>query len=171
MHLVIISGVSGAGKSVALNAMEDMGYFCVDNLPPQLMETFINLFAQSPSPTNQQVAIGVDVRGGDFMESLVPVLSRLRENSVVCELVFLDAEDGVLIKRYKETRRTHPLTRYATVSEAISQERELLMQIREASNYYIDTSSMKPAELRARLISIFRQDRAHPAFPISVVSF
>lgn len=169
MRLVFVTGLSGAGKSVALNCMEDMGYYCVDNLPPMLIDTFVGLFTRQHAPSDK-IAIGVDIRGGEFFDSIYSALYNLQQFNVNYEILFLDADDRVLVKRFKETRRMHPLAHDGSVTEGLVEERAALRQLREAANYCIDTSDMKTAQLRARLFDLF-QDRDADDFTVRVVSF
>ncbi len=174
MRLVIISGLSGAGKSVALNCMEDMGYFCVDNLPPMLIETFVGLFTKQSDEKKSsydKIAIGVDIRGGEFFDSIYSALYNLRQYNVRYEILFLDASDRVLINRFKESRRVHPLAKAGTVTESLMEERSILQRIRENANYTIDTSELKPSQLRAKLFALFQDQETGSGFTIHVVSF
>ena len=123
MEVKIITGLSGAGKSTVLKSLEDMGYYCIDNLPPALMVQFVNMCENMSDPINQ-VAIGIDVRGRHFFDDLEPQLRVLKENYPECQVLFLDASDKILIDRFKETRRTHPLNPEGSLIDGINLERE-----------------------------------------------
>ncbi|MCI8992634.1 MAG: RNase adapter RapZ [Eubacterium sp.] len=169
MRFVILTGMSGAGKSTALKMLEDMGYFCVDNLPIALIEKFVQLAGiQSGS---QKVALGLDIRNGQALEELDMVLEELSCEQIEYEILFLDAEDSVLIKRYKETRRTHPLSGGARVDEGIFEERRRLKFLREQANYIIDTSHLLTRELRKELGSIFVDNKDYTSLFVHVLSF
>lgn len=167
MRLVIVTGMSGAGKSNALNCMEDMGYFCVDNLPPSLIETFVQLL----DTRYAKVAIGVDIRGGEFFNAIYDVLVGLRKYDVHYDILYLDASDPVLIKRFKETRRIHPLNAGLSLRESIVQERNYLQRIRENANHIVDTSDMTLGQLKGKIAELFNDEGPVNQFPISVVSF
>lgn len=170
MKLVMLTGMSGAGKSIALKMMEDIGFYCVDNLPIPLIEKFVELSANSKGEL-QKFAIGVDIRSGDAFSELHKVLDRLDENGKAPEILFLDAEDQVLVKRYKETRRNHPLSGGERVEAGISQEREKLDFLRQRADYIIDTSRLLTRELRAELDKIFVQHQDYKSLFITVLSF
>ena len=144
---VVITGFSGAGKSQAIAAFEDAGYFCVDNLPPGMIAGLAELFGHEGSKV-EQAAVVSDVRGGEFFEGLVRVLGELEERGVPHRLLFLDASDEILVNRFKETRRRHPLAEGGQVGEAIRSERELLAPLRERADVCIDTSDLSAARLR-----------------------
>jgi UPF0042 nucleotide-binding protein len=144
---VVITGFSGAGKSQAIAAFEDAGYFCVDNLPPEMIAGLAELFGHEGSKV-EQAAVVSDVRGGEFFEGLVQVLSELEDRGVPHRLLFLEASEEVLVNRFKETRRRHPLANGGHVGEAIRRERELLAPLRERADVSIDTSALSAARLR-----------------------
>lgn len=169
MRFVILTGMSGAGKSTALKMLEDMGYFCVDNLPIALIEKFVQL--ASIQSESQKVALGLDIRNGQALEELGTVLDELSSEQIEYEILFLDAEDSVLIKRYKETRRTHPLSGGARVDEGIFEERRRLKFLREQANYIIDTSHLLTRELRKELGSIFVDNKDYTNLFVHVLSF
>ena len=150
MRFVIVTGMSGAGKSTALNRLEDMGYFCVDNLPISLISKFAEM-AYTPGSEIQRVALGVDVRSGEALGKLEDVLEGMAAASQKYEILFLDAADEVLVKRYKETRRTHPLARGGRVDRGIAQEREKLAFLKRHADYIIDTSKLLTRELNMEL--------------------
>ena len=150
MKLVIVSGLSGSGKSVALNALEDMDYYCIDNLPLSLLTSFAAQIANSPRRNYEHAAVGIDARNlSDDFESFPDVLAEIREMGLICEIVFLQADDSVLIKRFSETRRKHPLTRVeVSLSEAINRERRLLSALAENADICVDTSRTNVHQLR-----------------------
>jgi UPF0042 nucleotide-binding protein len=144
---VVITGFSGAGKSQAMATFEDAGYFCVDNLPPEMISSLADLFGLDGSNV-ERAAVASDTRGGDYFESLVKVLDDLEEGSVPFRLLFLEASDEVLINRFKETRRRHPLANGGSVQSAIRREREILGPLMERADVSIDTSDLSAARLR-----------------------
>lgn len=156
MELIIVTGMSGAGKSKAVNALEDMGYFCVDNVPPQMLEKFAQL-GQSSHGDAQRMAVVVDARGGDLFSDFAGALEQLRRGGYPFRLLFLDADDGVLLQRYKEGRRRHPLLERSalTIEDAIRQERELLAEARRQADFVIDTTFLSPAQLKERVAQTF----------------
>lgn len=158
MRFVIVTGMSGAGKSTALNRLEDMGYFCVDNLPISLISKFAEM-AYTPGSEIQRVALGVDVRSGEALGKLEDVLEGMAAASQKYEILFLDAADEVLVKRYKETRRTHPLARGGRVDRGIAQEREKLAFLKRHADYIIDTSKLLTRELNILRSGFKRSDR------------
>lgn len=156
MELIIITGLSGAGKSKAVNALEDMGYYCVDNMPPKLIVSFFELYQRARGKV-EKVAIVVDARGGDMFQDLFTGLGQLRANGCDYKILFLDCKDSVIITRYKETRRRHPLMEgeIQTVEEAIRAERELLARAREMADYVVDTTLFTSAQLKEKVSAIF----------------
>ncbi|MCI5800680.1 MAG: RNase adapter RapZ [Oscillospiraceae bacterium] len=156
MELIIITGLSGAGKSKAVNALEDMGYYCVDNMPPKLIVSFFELYQRARGKV-EKVAIVVDARGGDMFQDLFTGLGQLRANGCDYKILFLDCKDSVIITRYKETRRRHPLMEgeIQTVEEAIRAERELLARAREMADYVVDTTLLTSAQLKEKVSAIF----------------
>jgi len=167
MRFVIITGLSGAGKSHALNCFEDLGYYCVDNMPPTLIPKFADLFIQSE---NEKVALVCDMRGAAFFEDLFESLQDLENRNIDYEILFLAADDDVLIRRYKETRRRHPLGSLS-LPEAIQKEREVLSELRGRANREIDTSSLKPWELKARIVEIYEPEQRDKNMQIRIISF
>lgn len=170
MRFVIVTGMSGAGKSTTLNTLEDMGYFCVDNLPIQLIIRFAQIAYENDTDINN-VAIGVDIRSGVYLEQLSECLEILKESQYDYEILFLDSNDDVLIKRYKETRRNHPLARNGRVEEGIRKERSQIAFLRKEADYIIDTTSLLTRELKAELDKIFIENAQYNNFIVSVVSF
>jgi len=171
MDLLIVTGMSGAGKSSAANALEDLGYYCVDNIPPLLIPSFIDLSKRGSTPI-PKIAIVTDSRGGELFNSLTPVLDELSLGGTNYKILFLDASDNELIRRYNETRRKHPLTEKAniTVEEAVKNERKLLSNIRARANYVIDSSSISAGQLKKQLINLFSSDN-NDTLNIQVASF
>lgn len=169
-RLVIITGMSGAGKTQVIRAMEDLGYFCVDNLPPMLIPKFAELCAQSGGRVSK-IALVVDIRGGEFFDTLLQVLEDMEKQGHVYEILFLEASDETLIRRYKETRRRHPMAQHGRISEGILMERQRLEHIRGRATHIIDTSELTTNQLREKTISLFAGDREHERMNITVVSF
>lgn len=170
MKLIILTGMSGAGKSTALKMMEDIGFYCVDNLPVPLIEKFLEL-SETSKEEIQKFAIGIDIRNGKVLLELHEVLERLDQGGNKPEILFLDAEDGVLVKRYKETRRNHPLSGGRRVEEGIAAERERVGFLRSRADYIIDTSRLLTRELRAELDKIFVQQKDYKNLFITILSF
>ena len=170
MRCVIVTGMSGAGKSTALKMLEDMGYFCVDNLPIQLIMRFAEIAYAKDNDINN-VAIGVDIRSGVYLEQLSECLQQLKESQYDYEILFLDSNDDVLIKRYKETRRNHPLARNGRIEDGIKMERSRIAFLRKEADYIIDTTSLLTRELKAELDKIFIENAEYSNFIINVVSF
>ena len=162
--------MSGAGKSTALKMMEDIGFYCVDNLPIPLVETFIDL-SETSGEELQKFAVGIDVRSGSSLSRLHGILERLEEKEWTPEILFLDAEDSVLVKRYKETRRNHPLSAGKRVEAGILAERERLMFLRKKADYIIDTSRLLTRELRLELEKIFVSQQDYKNLFITILSF
>ncbi len=156
MELLIVTGMSGAGKSQAANALEDMGFYCVDNIPPAIIPSFVDLSARSGNELSK-IAIVTDARGGNMFSEISDVLLSLKEMAVSYKILFLDASNEVLIRRYKENRRKHPLTGNNDISlaDAVKKERELLEKIRFSADYVIDTSFISISQLKLRLTAIF----------------
>ncbi len=162
--------MSGAGKSTALKVMEDIGYFCVDNLPIALLEKFAEL-ADVPGAELQKVALGVDIRSGQSLDELQNVLDRLRQAGTSFDILYLDSTDQVLVKRYKETRRTHPLAGGERVDKGIQKERMRLEFLRKQADYILDTSNMLTRELKAELEKIFVKNQDYKNLFVTIVSF
>lgn len=170
MRLVIVTGMSGAGKTTALKMLEDMGYFCVDNLPIPLLPRFVEMFG-APGEEVKNIALGIDVRGGQDFGGLQEVLDELDGKKVNFEILFLDAQDDVLIKRYKETRRQHPLSGSGRVDTGIAKEREKIMFLKMRATYILDTSRMLTRELKLELEKIFVKGESFCNLYITVMSF
>lgn len=170
MQVVILTGMSGAGKSTALKMMEDMGYFCMDNLPVALIEKFMEL-ADREDGQFQNVAISIDIRNGQALGELQDVLQHLKQKNQAPKILFLDASDLVLVKRYKESRRNHPLAGNNRIAQGIEEERERIHFLRDQADYIIDTSQLLTRELKAELESIFQQGSDYTNLFITVLSF
>jgi UPF0042 nucleotide-binding protein len=149
--LIVITGYSGAGKSTVMNAFEDAGYFCVDNLPPEMIRSLVDLFLHSGSKV-RRAAVVSDVRGGAYFEALLSVLEDLRSRGIAFRLLFLEAAEQALVTRYKETRRRHPLAAGGSVSAGVAAERELLEQLRARADFVIDTTGLSVGLLRERIV-------------------
>jgi UPF0042 nucleotide-binding protein len=162
--------MSGAGKSSVLRMLEDVGYFCVDNIPVPLIKNFIRLSADKHSE-NYNIAIGVDIRSGASIRNLGNTLDEVEEEGYDYEILYLDASTNVLVKRYKETRRNHPLSRKGRVDVAIEQERDMMDFLKEKADYIIDTSTLLIRELKAQIDEIFVNDGEFNNFYITFVSF
>jgi UPF0042 nucleotide-binding protein len=168
-EIVIISGLSGSGKSLATRCFEDMGYFCVDNLPAQIIPVFADLCSKSESI--RRAALVVDVREGEFLRHVPEALHRLRASGPATTLLYLEASDDVLIRRFSETRRPHPLAQNAPLESGIRREREVLSGLRALADVVVDTSRMNVHELRKYLYDNFHERQAGERMVITVVSF
>lgn len=171
MRFVIVTGVSGAGKSTALKMLEDANYFCVDNLPIPLMEKFASMMADMNAEEIRNAALGVDVRSGQALDELEGVLDHMKQQGYDLEILFLDACDQVLIKRYQETRRNHPLAPRERVDTGIRLEREKLGFLKTRADYIIDTSQLLTRELREEIENIFLKNRKFDSLMVSILSF
>ena len=170
MQFVIVTGLSGSGKSEAMKALEDKGFYCVDNLPPALITKFAELCYQ-PNSSIDKVALGIDIRGRKFFEALHESLNYLDKQNYKYEILFLDCSDSVLLKRYKMTRRNHPLATDRQIPEGIKLERKILEPLREKASLVIDTTNMKPKDLKEEISKPYFVDDDKPNLIISVVSF
>ena len=170
MKFIIVTGLSGSGKSEAMRALEDMGFYCVDNLPPALIPKFAELCYQSNS-TIDKVALGIDVRGRKFFKALHESLNVLRKDKYPFEILYLDCSDDILLKRYKMTRRNHPLAINRQIPEGIKIERTILEPLKEIADCIIDTSNMKPKDLKEEISKIYANGEVNNNLTISVVSF
>lgn len=170
MKFVIVTGMSGAGKSTALKMLEDMGYFCVDNLPIALLPKFAEL-AYAPGSDITQVAMGVDIRNGRSLDEMAGVLESLQSSGVAYEILYLDASDEVLIKRYKETRRVHPLAKTGRVEDGIRLERKKTAFLKSHTTYILDTSQLLTRELKKALEKILTEEKKFKNLMITVLSF
>ena len=170
MRFVIVTGMSGAGKSTALKMLEDMGYFCVDNLPIPLLPGFVQML-QNTDTEMKKVALGLDVRSGQDLSGLKENLEAMDRDRIGYEILFLDANDAVLVKRYKETRRQHPLSGSGRVDTGIAKEREKILFLKMKATYILDTSKMLTRELRIELDKIFVDGQSFCNLYITVMSF
>ncbi|WP_174728670.1 RNase adapter RapZ [Mesobacillus harenae] len=169
-QMVIITGMSGAGKTVAIQSFEDLGFFCVDNLPPTLLPKFLELMKESGHKMNK-VALVMDLRGREFFDSLFKALDDLAETSWVApQVLFLEANDSTLVRRYKETRRSHPLAPSGLPLEGIAMERDLLEELKGRAQLIYNTSELKPRELREKILNEFSANKKIP-FTVNLVSF
>lgn len=170
LRFILVTGLSGAGKTRAIQSLEDIGFFCVDNLPPSFIPKFAELCACSEGKI-QRVALVCDVRGGEFFSELLTSLNELEKMGMGYEVLFLEASDEVLIRRYKETRRRHPLVSKGSISEGIREERILLEDIRGNADKIIDTSRLTPQQLKEEIVGFYTQDKTRERLFIILVSF
>ena len=169
MRFVILTGMSGAGKSTAMKMMEDIGYYCVDNLPISLLEPVMELSAQSGEL--QKVAVGIDVRSGRPFEELEEALAQAKKDGWNFEVLFMEADDDVLLKRYKETRRSHPLAESNRLETGIGMERKHLQKLRKQADHIINTSHLLTRELKEEINRIFLEDQSYKNLFITILSF
>lgn len=168
--LIIITGMSGAGKTIAVQSLEDLGFFCVDNLPPVLIPKFAELIVQSNGKIGK-VALVIDLRGREFFTALSESLNYIKDHFTIhCEIMFLDAQDSVLVQRYKESRRRHPLAPEGMPLDGIGLERKMLEELKNSATQVLDTSNMKPAQLKEKIISRFSHLESH-MLSVNVTSF
>lgn len=170
MEIVIVSGMSGSGKSQAMDAMEDLGYYCIDNMPPILIKNFIDLTSVSETEVEKACFI-VDVRGGALLDDIKDVIEEMKKQGVPHKILFLEASDNVLVRRFNETRRSHPLSTEGTPLEGIKAERKKLKYLRDIADMKIDTSQMKPAELYKEVKDLFVEGAPAAKFTVNVISF
>ena len=170
MKFVIVTGLSGSGKSEAMRGLEDMGFYCVDNLPPALITKFAELCYQ-PNSDIDKVALGIDIRGREFFETLHDSLNHLKTQDYKYEILFLDCSDDVLLKRYKMTRRNHPLSKNMQIPEGIKEERRIMEPLKSVASSIIDTTNMKPKDLKEEIEKIFSNGEENSKLTISMVSF
>lgn len=170
MRLVVVTGMSGSGKRTAMKMLEDVGYYCVDNLPVPLIYTFYNLVSEK-NVEYSKVALGIDVRADQSFEQVVPVLDKIRESNVRLEILYLEANESTLLKRYKESRRLHPLAPDGRCEEGIRKEKEILKEIRHKSDYIIDTSNLLTREFKKEIDRIFVEDKEYNNLMINILSF
>lgn len=170
MKLLILTGMSGAGKSTAFKMLEDIGYFCVDNLPIPLLKSIIDL-ADQPSSQEQRIVVGIDIRSGEALSLLQEILTELKDDGKKYNILFLDAEDDVLVKRYKETRRMHPLSGTERIQAGIVKEREAVRFLKEQADYIIDTTHLLTRELKEELQKIFVEEENFQSLFVTVMSF
>ncbi|EOD00419.1 RNase adapter RapZ [Caldisalinibacter kiritimatiensis] len=170
MEFTVITGMSGAGKSQAMKVMEDIGYYCMDNLPPALLPKFAELCYDSKR-TISKIAVVLDLRGGKFFNDLFNSLEKLKGSGFKYRILFLDASDEVIIKRYKELRRPHPLSPHGRVIDGIEEEREKLKEVRAKADYIIDTTSFTLGMLKEEIKKIFLEGKEAKSLTVSVLSF
>ena len=175
MNLVIVTGMSGAGKSTALKFLEDMGFYCADNIPPSLIarltqevSAYYNINGEEQVP---RLAIGVDIRGKRLFDGFFEGLKDIEEAGYPAKILFLDSSDDVLIKRFKETRRSHPLALHDRIAAGIDSERKMLEDVRASSDYVIDTTHVLTRDLRRKIREIFLEDKDFDSLIISIISF
>lgn len=170
MRFVVVTGMSGGGKSTALKMLEDAGFYCVDNLPASLIEKFVELISM-PNGEITKVALGLDVRADQSFKKTTEVLEELKSKGYQFEILFMEASEATLIKRYKETRRIHPLAAEGRVEEGVRREQEVLQNIRKTSDYVIDTTDLLTRELKMELERIFVQNKEYNSLMVTVMSF
>lgn len=170
MRFVVVTGMSGSGKRTAMKMLEDVGFYCVDNLPVPLIEKFVDLIATPNSEINK-VALGLDVRTDQSFGDAQRILDQLKKNGYLFEILFLEASDSVILKRYKETRRLHPLSPEGRVEEGVHKEREILQGIRQKADYVIDTSNLLTRELREEIDHIFLRNEEYNSLMVNILSF
>lgn len=170
LKLVIITGISGSGKSEAMNVMEDLGYYCVDNLPPEIIPKIVLLGNDSMGQLDK-IALGVDIRGYQFLKEINNAIDFLNENKFEYDVIFLESENEVLVNRYKMSRRKHPLSNGENVIEVIERERQMLSEVRKKAKYIINTSNFLPIDLRNEIISIFDENIKNKGFLVTIISF
>lgn len=170
MRFVVVTGMSGGGKSTALRMLEDLGFYCVDNLPVPLIEKFVELIV-TPGSEITKVALGLDVRADQMFNDVRKILAKLKEEGYQFEVLFMDAGDSVLIKRYKETRRMHPLSPEGRVADGVDKERKILEGMKKEADYVIDTSNLLTRELKAEMESIFVSNKEYNSLMVTILSF
>lgn len=170
MNIVIVSGMSGSGKTQASHALEDLGYYCIDNMPPKLIKNFIDLTDEQNSEV-EKAAFIIDVRGGALLNDIKEVLREIEKDKIPHKIIFLEASDKQLIQRYSETRRIHPLAVEGSTADGIRKERERLEKLRSEADFIIDTSNMKPADLYRKIKGMFSAERKLDDFAIHISSF
>jgi UPF0042 nucleotide-binding protein len=170
MEVIIVTGLSGAGKSQAINCIEDLGYYCIDNMPPTLIKNFMDLILRDKI-TIEKAAFTIDIRGGEFFDDLKSSLEDLKTAGIKFKVMFLEASDEVLIRRFNETRRAHPLAQAGNTLDGIKQERKRLLEIRSIADYIIDTTNMKAAKLSEEIKKLLFSDEENQSFTISIQSF
>lgn len=170
MRFVVITGISGAGKSQVANYLEDAGFFCIDNLPPLLMPKIAEICSQGYGKIDK-IAFVIDIRGGELLNDFFPGLEALRQGGHTFEILFMEASDRVLIKRYKESRRSHPLAPEGRLLLGINEERRVLQKIKEKADYIIDTSNLTPRQLKEEINNILGEDKTFKGLIINIISF
>ncbi len=170
IQFLIITGLSGAGKSTAMKVFEDLGFFCVDNLPPALLPKFAELCLQSDGRV-RRAALAIDVRGGEFFDELFTALAQLQDMGYDYEILFLEAADEALVRRFEETRRKHPLGQAGGVLEGIRAERRRLQSVKEQADKIVDTSALSVRDLREEILGTYVRGESEKTLTISIVSF
>ena len=170
MKIVIITGLSGSGKSEAMNVMEDLGYYCIDNLPPEIIPKIVTLGYDSKGQLDK-IALGIDIRGYQFLKEINTAINFLQESGYDYNVIFLESNNETLVRRYKMSRRKHPLSNGEDILDGISKEREMLKDIRKKAKYIIDTSNFLPIDLRREVISLFNENIKSKGFIITIISF
>ncbi len=169
MKAIIITGLSGAGKTQAIDCLEDMGYYCIDNMPPALIKSFIDLTANGKGI--DKAAFIIDVRGGRLFDDLKESLDELKKDDIDYKILYLEASDSTLLRRYNETRRSHPLSEGGTVAAGLKKEREMLGELRKQADYIIDTSNMKTAQLWEEIKHLITSAESRRTFMVNIMSF
>ena len=169
MQAIIVTGLSGAGKTQAIDCLEDMGYYCIDNMPPALIKSFIDLTADGKGI--DKAAFVIDVRGGKLFDDFIESLDELKKDNIDYKILYLEATDRTLLKRYNETRRVHPLSEGGSVESGLKKEREMLSELRKRADFIIDTSNMKSAQLWAEIKHLLTLEENQKTFMINVRSF
>jgi len=170
VEFLIITGMSGAGKSLCVKYFEDIGYFCVDNLPPSLIPKFAEICLQGQNKMDK-IALIMDIRGGTLFLELFPALESLASYGISYKILFLEASDNVLVKRFKETRRMHPLSPEGRILDGIKEERRILQAVKEKAHYIIDTSNLTPRQLKQEILNLFVEGKPFSGLIINVISF
>lgn len=170
MQFIIVTGMSGAGKSTVLKCLEDNDFYCVDNLPPVLLPEFIKVCATAASHI-EKAAFGIDIRVGSMFDDLFAVLENLKNSGHTCSVIFLDSDTEILIKRYKETRRSHPLAKNERISVGIEKERELLKAVKKKADYVLDTSYFLTRTLKEKIYEIYLEQKEFRNLMINIISF
>jgi len=170
MRFIVITGISGAGKSLVANYLEDAGFYCIDNLPPLLIPKIAEICSQSYRKMDK-IALVIDIRGGELLNDLFPALDALKKDGYTYEILFMEASDNVVIKRYKESRRSHPLDHGGSLKKAIAEERRVLEKIKDHANYVIDTSNLTPKQLKEAITGIIANSEEFGGLIINIISF
>ncbi len=170
MQFIIVTGMSGAGKSTVVHILEDIGYYCIDNMPPTLITNFVTL-CQNSNILMDKIAFVVDARSGDRIMRLADEITEFKKSGNKCEVVFLEASDETIIKRYKETRRKHPHAKGGLLIDGIDMERRLLSEIRNKSDYIIDTTGLMTKQLKDQILALFESRQKFESINVSIISF
>ncbi len=170
MKFIVITGISGAGKSLVANYLEDAGFFCIDNLPPLLIPKIAEICSQSYKKMDK-TAVVIDIRGGELLNDLFPALEALTGDGHTFEIFFMEASDNVVIKRYKESRRSHPLAQEGRLVKGIAEERRVLQGIKDRADYVIDTSNLTPKQLKEAITGIIGQENHFEGLIVNIISF